>query len=230
MEPKTRVKRMNVKPQREWPNHKHDVTQPIEIPPIKKGWALWSWRCDELIRNFAVVGALLLTIVAIRNSSSPEAISVFSALKEGAGMEWDESVGKLSFVNQLLPQELQAVWNEKSTPELYVPINGNVVHAWAESEPYVSIRPATDDVRAAADGEVMSIAHGIGEERIVRVRHTDDSEALYGNLDLCYAQVGDAVRAGDVIAKVMDGRDLVFEWREDGRAVDPSKQWKPFGE
>ncbi len=229
MEQNTKTKSMSVK-KRRIDFAGAELTKPIEVKKSQPSWMLWTWSSDQLVRNFTVVGALLLTILALRSSASPDAVSVFSALQEGAGMEWDESVGKLSFVNSLLPDALQAVWSEEIAIDVYAPAKGDVVHTWSRQEPYVSIQTSTDDVRAAADGEVMSIAHGIGEERIIRVRHQDDSEALYGNLISCFVEAGERVYAGQVIASVMSDRELTFEWREEGRSVDPTAVWKAFEE
>jgi len=104
------------------------------------------------------------------------------------------------------------------------------VHAWSESEPYITIQGTVTDVRAAADGEVMSIAHGLNEERILRVRHDDGTEALYGNLLNCHAGEGDRVYAGDVIATLIKDQPLAFELRVDGRSVDPEGRLTPFME
>lgn len=199
----------------------------IELPP-KKSFGERLLRTDKLIRNLAVVGGLLLTVVAVKNAGAPEAQSVFSALQESAGMEWDESLGKLSFVNGILPEELQAVWNEKEELAVFAPVNGQTVHAWSVQEPYVEYQTTVLDVRAAADGEVMSIAHGLDEERIVRVRHDDETESIYGNLDTCYVEVGDYVYAGDVFARLLDGKPLAFELRKDGRSIDPEGLLKPM--
>lgn len=189
--------------------------------PKRESWGARFLRIDRLIRNLAVAGALLLTVVAVKNAGAPDVQSVFSALEETAGMEWDESLGKLTFVNSLLPEELQAVWNETQSLAVFMPIDGQTVHAWTEQEPYVEFSSMVSDVRAVADGEVMSIAHGLGEERIVRVRHDDSSESLYGNLETCYVQVGDRVSAGEIFAKLLPDAPLAFELRLDGRSVNP---------
>ncbi len=201
-----------------------------ELPPRRHNLGRKLLKLDELTRNLAVVGCLFLVVVAVRNTTAPEAQSVFGALKEGAGMEWDESVGKLSFVNSLLPKSIQAVWNERENTEVFAPVNGEVVHAWSRSEPYLMIRSGVTDVRAAADGEVMSVAHGLDEERVVRIRHDDGTETLYGNLESCYVEVGDQVLAGQVFAGLLDGRPLSFELRVDGRSVDPEGKLLPMEE
>ena len=192
----------------------------IDYPP-ERGFGKRLLQTDKLIRNLAVVGGLLLTLVAVKNADTPQSQSVFSALQDSVHMEWDESLGKLSFVNSYLPESLQAVWNERETVTVLAPVVGETVHAWSEAEPYLELQSAVTDVRAVADGEVMSIAHGIGEEQIVRVRHDDETESIYGNLLVCYAEVGDRVYAGDIIARVPDDAPLAFELRKDGRSINP---------
>lgn len=193
----------------------------VEELPSRPTWGERLLQLDKLARNLIVVGCLFMVVVAVRNTTTSEAQSVFGAIQASAGIEWDESVGKLSFVNALLPESIQAVWNEKNDLTVFAPVGGEVVHAWSQQEPYLTIESSVADVRAAADGEVMSIAHGLDEERIIRIRHDDDSETLYGNLKTCFVEEGDRVYAGDVFAQLIEGSPLAFELRIDGRSVDP---------
>lgn len=213
----------------ERPSISKPVTEAVQLDE-KPTWDIRILRADKLLRNLAVTGAMLLTVVAVKNLGTPESQSVFAALQASAGMEWDESIGKLSFVNGLLPESIQAVWSEEADITVLAPVQGETVHVWSEKEPYVLINGNTADVRAAENGEVMSIAHGLEEERILRVRHDNGTEALYGNLAECYAQEGDRVYAGDVIAKVLEGKALAFELRVDGRSVDPTGKMLPLEE
>lgn len=231
MESRTRVGNMEMKRRVIRPEKPDgEMTKPIELSQTENRWMIRFWQADRLVRNLAVVGALLLAVIAVKNSTVPEAQSVFSALQESAGMEWDESVGKLSFVNSLFPEAIQQVWNPSPAVTVYAPVRGDTVHTWSEGEPYITIQSKGRDVRAAADGEVMSIAHGLGEERIIRIRHEDDTEALYGNLESAWVEEGQAVCAGDVIASLIDGVPLAFELRVDGRSVNPEGRLIPFEE
>lgn len=205
----------------------HSKAELTELPP-RQGWGKRLLRADKLVRNLAVVGAMLLTVVAVKNAGSPNAQSVFSALQASTDMEWDESLGKLSFVGGILPEGIQAVWSEREAISVFEPVSGETVHAWSQSEPYMAFMSQVRDVRAVADGEVMSVAHGLEEERILRVRHDDATESIYGNLLTCYAQEGDRVYAGDVIATTIEGKPLVFELRRDGRSIDPEGLLQPL--
>lgn len=196
----------------------------VEEWPRRPTWAERLLQMDRLVRNLVVVGCLFAVVAAVKNAGMPQAQSVFGAIQESAGMHWDESVGKLTFVNALLPQSIQAVWNEKEAVSVLAPVDGNIVHAWSASEPYMMIASGENHVHACASGEVMSIAHGLNEERMIRVRHTDGTEALYGNLESCFVQEGDSVQAGQEIGKLLLDSPLAFEWREEGRSVDPQKR------
>lgn len=205
------------------------ISKAVELPE-RKGWGNWWLKADRLLRDLAVAGGLFLVVIAARNASLPETQSVFGALQTSAGMSWDESIGKLSFVNSFLPESIQTVWNETSDLAVFVPVNGKVVHAWSATEPYMLLETTLNDVRASADGEVMSIAHGIEEERIVRIRHHDGTEAVYGNLENCYYEIGDNVYAGDVIGVLMQNHPLAYELRVNGRSIDPADHLMPIAE
>ncbi|MEG1775609.1 MAG: hypothetical protein RR367_03835, partial [Clostridia bacterium] len=185
MNRQTEVRNMKLKEERLLLSEREQACpELIEYPP-ERGFGRRLLQTDKLIRNLAVVGGLLLTLVAVKNADTPQSQSVFSALQDSVHMEWDESLGKLSFVNSYLPESLQAVWSERESVTVLAPMVGETVHAWSEAEPYLELQSAVTDVRVAADGEVMSIAHGMGEERIVRVRHDDETESIYGNLLVC---------------------------------------------
>jgi len=205
------------------------ITRPTEYNP-KKTWGNMLLQLDKLGRNLAVVGGLFLVVLAVRNSTIPEAQSVFGAIQASAQMEWDESLGKLTFVNSILPENIRAVWQENPVAEVFAPVNGKVVHAWSRQEPYLMIETKLNHVRAASDGEIMSVAHGLNEEKIIRLRHNDGNETLYGNLLECYIETGDRVAAGELLGTLLKDQPLAFELRVDGRSVDPSGQMRPFEE
>ncbi len=178
---------------------------------------------DRLLRNIAIAGCLLLLVIAARNVGQEPLQAAYAALQESVTLEWDESLGKLTFVNQLLPQEIRTVWSEQAAQDISLPVQGRVVHAWSRQEPYVSIGGGVSEVHAVLAGEVMSLAHGPDEELILRIRHEDGLETLYGNLAACYVEEGDAVYEGDVIGRRMDEAELVFDMRLDGRSIDPTE-------
>ncbi len=219
MEKKTSVNSIKIKPKAM--RLMESTPKVVEFVPESRGLnKLLS--LDLLVRNLAVVGCLVLVAVALKNSTLPQAQSVFGAIQSAAGMEWDESLGKLSFVNGLLPQEIREVWNESSSAEVNAPLMGEIVHSWTNDEPFVLIRSNTSTVYAAGSGEVMSISHGPDEELIVRVRHDSGYETIYGNLAECMTEVGEYITDGGVIGTLLDGKNLAFELRRSGKSVKPA--------
>lgn len=227
MEEQTRVNQIKVRQPRGWiqpplPSEEPPQTSAhlTELPTPEKGWRAFL-NPENLTKNLAVVGCFALVVLAVNHSGSQENVSVFSALKSEMTATWDEDIGKLSFVSELLPPEIREVWNPSPAVTVMAPVNGQVVHAWSVEEPYLEMACHVTDIRAAGDGEVMSIAHGLEEERIVRIRHTDGSETLYGNLQNTFVEVGSLVRSGDIIGSLLPEEPLAFELRVDGRSIDP---------
>lgn len=227
MDEQTRVNQIQVRQQRKWiqpPMPQENAFQTsaelIDLPVREKGLKR-LFQPENLSRNLALVGCIALVVLALQQTGSEKSVSVFSTLRDEMTATWDQDVGKLSFVSDLLPAEIQAVWNPAAGIAVQTPVNGQVVHTWSVQEPYLEISTTVTDVRSAGDGEVMSIAHGLDEERIIRIRHTDGSEALYGNLQSAHVEVGSVVESGEIIASLLPNKPLAFELRVNGQSVDP---------
>lgn len=178
---------------------------------------------DQLARNVAVLAAIVLVLTALaRANEGTPAKAVFSALQDSVSMEWDESLGKLTFVDNLLPEAVREVWSEREAVSLCLPLQGELVSAFSHSKPYIEILSASDEVHAALSGEMMAVAHGPDEELIVRVRHDNGMESIYGNLRQCFFSEGDQINEGDVIGQTVDGGALSFELRRAGIPIDPT--------
>jgi len=220
--PKAQVKPMHVV-------HRKPMNESGNVPPplLKKDknveWVKPSKKsfAERLTRNVAVAAALLLCAVAVRNAALPQAKDVFTAITDSVTMDLDESLGKLTFVSNLLPESALVFWNSNETVTVSAPVQGDIVHAYNEDEPYIALLGLSSDVRVAADGEVMNVAHGDGEERVVRIRHEDGLETLYGNLMECFVSEGDQVYESDIIGETAQKQPVFFEVRRNGRSVDP---------
>ncbi len=220
--PKAQVKPMHVVHRK--PAGGSGIVSPRE--PEKENNVAWVQShkksfADRLTRNVAVAAALLLCAVAVRNAALPQAKDVFTAIQASVTMDLDETLGKLTFVSNLLPESALVFWNSNETVQVAAPVHGDIVHVYHEEEPYIALLGVSTDVRVAADGEVMNVAHGDGEERVVRVRHEDGLETLYGNLLECFVAEGDQVYAGDIIGETAAKQPVFFEVRRNGRSVDP---------
>ena len=98
----------------------------------------------------------------------------------------------------------------------------SVVHAWSQSEPFISWDAQTKIVTSAMAGEVIGVYHGNKDERLVQVLGADGLSCLYGNLASVTVSTGDMVQTGDPLGTLMAGQPCVMEVRQDGLSVDPA--------
>ena len=87
--------------------------------------------------------------------------------------------------------------------------------------------PMGTPVRSIAAGRVVFANHLRGFGELIIIDHGDGYMSLYSNNENLYKQVGEAVSAGEIIARTgdADGRSgEYFELRYQGRAINP-EQW-----
>lgn len=82
------------------------------------------------------------------------------------------------------------------------------------------------DIYAVKDGEVISSSYHSSYGNLVKIDHGDGFESWYAHCSKLVAEVGDTVKAGEVIANVgstgrSTGNHLHFEIRIDGAAINP---------
>ncbi len=179
---------------------------------------------SDFLKNLAVASALVLCAVTLRTGAIPQLDKTADAVMTAATDQslLDEQLGKLSFVSALFPEAV-LVFGESGDERMALPVSGGtILHAWSEAEPYMSWLTQSRNVIASADGEVIGVYHGNGDERLVQIRSSDGLACLYGNLEDVAVQVGDSVLTGDVIGQTLAGEALVFEVRRDGMSIDPA--------
>lgn len=86
--------------------------------------------------------------------------------------------------------------------------------------------PRGTDIKAAADGTVSYSGWMSGYGYLIIIDHANGVESYYGHCSKLYADVGDEVTAGDVIAAVgstgnSTGNHLHFEIRLNGSTINP---------
>jgi len=88
--------------------------------------------------------------------------------------------------------------------------------------------PKKSHVRSIAEGYVIFSGTLPGYGKTVSIRHSDQHVSLYGHLNSMSVKVGQRIPAGKVIGRVgstgmATGPHLHFEWRQDGKAINPLK-------
>ena len=136
-----------------------------------------------------------------------------------AGFEYDDTLGRLQFVSNLLPESAMVFLSGgDETQKLTVPTSAKVSHAWTQEEPWLEY-VCIGDVRACQDGEVMTIVKNRQDEYTVRVLHRDGYESIYSGLNAVHLNEQDTVSAGQQIGTAAGF--TAFELRKDGLSVLP---------
>jgi murein DD-endopeptidase MepM/ murein hydrolase activator NlpD len=86
--------------------------------------------------------------------------------------------------------------------------------------------PEKSHVRSIRTGTVVFAGYLPGYGKTVTVKHHDTKVSLYGHLSKISVQIGQEVNAGAILGLVgstgaATGPHLHFEWRENGKPLDP---------
>jgi len=186
------------------------------IPPKKR-----SSFADRLGRNMAIACLLILAVSSLRNAALPDGQTVAAAVREMTGL--DDHLGAIEFVGNFFPETVSVFLESPASFTITAPCSGKAVHAFSAEEPYVSYLPAADGkIHAAANGQVVGIAHGQEEEMILRLRHDDGFETLYYGLSDLLVHEGDTVTDQTCLGYAEAGKEVFLEVRRTGLPVDPS--------
>lgn len=191
-------------------------TKPYEeIPSIPRPGGML-----KLTRNTAFLMLLLVCLASIHNQQLPDGRTVLTAVQSTVDQEWDESLGRITFVDNMMPQTLSVFFQEEETYSLSLPCNGTLVHLWETHAPYVSFDTA-GSVLAIADGEVMSLSHDSTDQLSLRIRHENGLESVYYHLASTPLREGDMVNSGETVGSLQEGHNLVLDVRRNGLSIDP---------
>ena len=186
---------------------------------------------EKLIRNTAIAGAVFLCVLAVRNIDQPWSDTAISGIRQAMTMrvDWDESIGRLSFVRALVPETALVFLNLAEKADLLTPVSGSLTHGFSAEQPWLeyAAEPGAPVV-ASAGGRVTAAAQGMGGDWVVLIEHDGGMETVYGYLASVRVQTGQPVEAGDVIGFAAEEPDtrLYFELREDGQPADPNGRFK----
>lgn len=213
----------NVRDVAQAPSIRETEDQGLEYLPAAPKYRLG----ERLARNLALAGMLVLTIAAVRNAQLPTGQTVLTAVQDMIDSDWDESLGKISFVSNLFPETVSVFFASSPKAALTAPCFGALAHKWSANEPYLSYENSDGKVYALSAGQVMSLAHGMDEERIIRVRQEDGLETLYYNLAAVHVAEGDRVTTETCLGDAIANRQVVVEVRREGRSIDPTELIAP---
>ena len=178
-----------------------------------------DWK-SKLTRNFAIATCALLTVVGIRQSAAGN--SFLQAVQGAIESEWDQSVGRLTYVGNMLSDSIQVFGSYNNDPNDWTsPVCAQAVQSWSQESPYLLYHNA-GNVYAVAPGEVTSVAHDDNSYYIIRLMHENGFESLYFGLKSCFVQEGTTVTADTLLGQ--SAPEFAFEAQKNGRSWDCSAQ------
>jgi len=180
---------------------------------------------ERLLRNSAIACALLLALLAAKNIDAPWSRAAVAGVESALTMriDLDESLGRLSFVRDLMPESVLVFFDISAQEELEAPVDGAIIQMYSAERPWLEYEcePGADVVAAEA-GTVAAVTQLSGGGWGVLIDHGGGLETVSAYLLQPTVGVGQTVERGEVIAHSEAGR-LYFEVRDAGRVVDPAE-------
>lgn len=181
---------------------------------------------DRLLRNTALACALLLAILAMGNINQPWARRASEGVERALTMhiDLDESIGKLSFVRELMPKSALVFLNLSGDSEFCLPVSGELTHPYSVEQPWLIFGcPTGSEVYAIADGTITAVSPLSGGKSLgVLLDHGNGRESVYAYLSEACVQMGDSVQRGQVIGS--SDATVYLELRESESPVDPTER------
>ena len=179
---------------------------------------------ERLLRNCFLACAVLLGILALGNLQQPWAVKAADGIEQALTMkiDLDESLGQLSFVRNLMPESALVFFNLSGDHELLQPVQGELTHAYAASQPWLlfDTEPGAT-VCAVADGTVAAVSALSDGSYGVLIDHGEGHESAVASLIEVSVQTGDQLVRGAQIG--LAGDCVYFELRQGGESADPTE-------
>lgn len=176
-----------------------------------------SIKNKRLQRSATVLAAVCLCIGAGAWAANRETGIPVSRMS--AGFEYDDTLGRLQFVSNILPESAMVFLSSDYTPvKTLSPADGPVIHTWSQEEPWLEFEAASS-VSACQAGQIMTVVKNRQGEHTVRVMHEDGYESIYSGLTEVFCREADSVMAGQALGEASGG--TAFELRKDGLSVLP---------
>ena len=183
-------------------------------------WKTEKHTRNRLLRNTALfaAGSFCLGLCVWTATRQPEkAEAVMSHLT--SGFEYDETLGRLQLVSNMLPESAMVFLSTNDTLPLESPVRADIVHAWSQQEPWLEYSPA-GDILACSAGTVMTIVKNHAGTHTVRILHDNGYESIYSGLKTVLTKEHDSVQMGQIIG--VSDETVAFELRKDGISILPT--------
>lgn len=180
---------------------------------------------DRLLRNSFLACAVLLGILALGNVQQPWATKASDGIRQALTMkvDLDESLGRLSFVQKLMPESALVFFNLNGESEFALPVQGELSHGYDAMQGWLMFACADgSSVCAPADGMISAVSPLSDGSFGVLIDHGGGLESVIAGMKEVRLQAGDEVPRGGEIGS--STQELFYELRENGAAIDPSER------
>lgn len=189
---------------------------------------------EKLLRNASIACALLLTILALRNVDQPWTQQAADGIRRVVTMriDLDESLGRLQFVRNLVPETSLVFWNMGAESSVPQPVVGTLVHEYNANQPWQEYQCAgPQEVYAVDAGQVTAVGQGASGDWTVLIDHEGGVQTVYAYLGQAIVKVGQQIDAGAQLGVTGEDSDarLYFEYRVGGVARNPGGATDPTG-
>ena len=165
---------------------------------------------------FAAVSLCIGTGAYMLMQDAQESQSVMSHLT--AGFEYDESLGRLQFVSNILPQSAMVFLTAAPETTMLQPMAAQEIHTWSSEEPWIEYA-CNGSVSACDSGEVVTVVKNRQDEYTVRIMHDNGYESVYSGLNAVDIKELDIIDAGQQIGT--SAGSAAFELRKEGLSILP---------
>jgi hypothetical protein len=181
---------------------------------------------EKLLRNAAIACALLLTLLALKNVDQPWTRQAADGIRRAVTMriDLDESLGRLNFVREMVPDTALVFWNMGAKNRVMQPVAGEVSHEFDAQQPWVEYACAgSEDVYAVDAGRVTAVTQSAAGDFSVLVDHEGGAQSVYAFMNRALVRVGQTVELGERLGATSESENsrLYFEYRVNGVAKDP---------
>ncbi|MEG0934005.1 MAG: M23 family metallopeptidase [Clostridia bacterium] len=182
---------------------------------------------EKLLRNTAIACTLLMCVMAMSKLDTPWSKQVTQTIASAVTMrvDLDDTLGKLNFVRDWMPDTALVFWNMGAGDALARPVSGALTHAYTDAQPWLEYQVRGEQpVYAAADGTVAALSENDKGEWTMLIDHEGGEQTVYAYMGKAIAATGQALERGAQIGVTQnqEAARLYFEMRAGGVPVDPS--------
>ncbi|MEA5068491.1 MAG: M23 family metallopeptidase [Christensenellaceae bacterium] len=182
---------------------------------------------ERLLTNTAIACALLLGITALGKVDAPWTRQVAQTVSSAMTMRvnLDDTLGKLNFVRDWMPDAALGFWNMGAHDALARPVAGALTHGYDAGQPWLLYQVSGEQpVYAAAAGRVAAVSENAGGEWTLMIDHEAGEQTVYAYLGKVIVKAGQTVERGAPIGVTQDLGDarMYFELRVSGASADPT--------